>query len=407
LTGPQPSESIEVVVVGAGQAGLATSHELRRAGVSHVVLEGGQIAETWRRRWDSFCLVTPNWTVQLPGGAYDGDEPDGYMPRDEIVSFFERYAAEAPVRAGVAVTSLSRAAGEGFVLETTAGEIRARSVVVATGAYQRPHRPEAARDLPEDLPLLDADDYRNERDLPDGSVLVVGSGQTGCQIAEELVEAGRSVFLSCGRAPWAPRRVGDHDLLWWMVETSFLDAPVETLPEPAARLTANVLASGKDGGHDLHLRTLRAAGVTLLGHLGGADGMRAHFAPDLHESIAWGDERYRQLRDLVHGLARERGLPVPGLPDPEPVDAEAPESVELARLGCVLFAGGFRPDYQNWVRVPGAFDELGFPRHADGMCLVAPGLFFVGVHFLRKRKSSLLYGVGEDAALVAGRIASL
>ena len=400
------SGTVDVVVVGAGQAGLATSHELARAGVSHVVLERGRIAETWRGRWDSFCLVTPNWTVQLPGGSYEGDDPDGFMPRDEIVAFFERYAAAAPVRIGVMVTGLSLA-DEGFALETPDGEIRARSVVVATGAYQRPHRPEAAKALPPSLPALDADDYRNESELPDGAVLVVGSGQTGCQIAEELAEAGRTVFLSCGRAPWAPRRIGDQDLLWWMIETGFMDMPVGGLPEPTARLAANVLATGRDGGHDLHLRTLRAAGVTLLGHLVSADSSRAYFAPDLHESIAWGDERYRQLRDLIHGLARERGILEPELPDPEPVDAETPESIELRGLACVIFAGGFRPDYASWIRVPGAFDELGFPLHADGRCLAAPGLFFVGVHFLRKRKSSLLYGVGEDAALVAAEIAPL
>ena len=394
-----------VVVVGAGQAGLATSHELARAGVEHVVLERGRIAETWRGRWDTFCLVTPNWTVQLPGGTYDGDDPDGFMSRDEIVAFFERYAAEAPVRTGVDVSLLSPSP-EGFVLETTAGEIRARSVVVATGAYQRPHRPAAAESLPPGVLTLDADDYRNERELPNGQVLVVGSGQTGCQIAEELAEAGRTVFLSCGRAPWAPRRIGDRDLLWWLIETGFMDMPVESLPEPAARLAANVLASGRDGGHDLHLRTLPAVGVTLLGHFTGADETRAHFASDLQESVGWGDDRYRQLRDLVHALARERDLPLPELPDPEPVDADSPESVALGDLGAVVFTGGFRPDYERWVHVPGAFDELGFPVHAECISLAAPGLFFVGVHFLRKRKSSLLFGVGEDAGIVAGAIAA-
>jgi putative flavoprotein involved in K+ transport len=399
------SESIDVVVVGAGQAGLATSHELARSGLPHVVLERGRVGESWRNRWDSFCLVTPNWTVQLPGGTYDGDDPDGFMPRDELVAFFERYAAAAPVRTGVTVTSLSPSAHDGFVLETSAGQIRARSVVVATGAYQRPHRPKAARDLPADLPAVDADGYRNERALPDGDVLVVGSGQTGCQIAEELAEAGRTVFLSCGRAPWAPRRIGDHDLLWWLIETGFSNTPVELLREPADRLTANVLASGRDGGHDLHLRTLHAAGVSLLGHLAGADETHAYFSPDLHETLAWGDERYRQLRNLVHGLAAERGLALPELPDPEPVDVDPPQKVDLAGLSAVVFAGGFRPDYLSWIRIPEAFDGLGFPLHADGMSLAVPGLFFVGVHFLRTRKSSLLFGVGEDAALVARTIA--
>jgi putative flavoprotein involved in K+ transport len=401
------AERIEVVVIGAGQAGLATSCELTRAGVEHAVLERGRIAESWRGRWDSFCLVTPNWTVQLPGGAYDGDDPDGFMPRDEIVAYLERYAATsaAPVRAGVDVTRLSPARG-GFVLETTAGEIGARSVVAATGAYQRPHRPAAAATLAASVHQLDAGDYRNTDALPPGRVLVIGSGQTGCQIAEELNGTGRDVLLSCGRAPWLPRRIGSRDFAWWWAETGFAEMPVTALPSPAARLTANLLATGRNGGHDLHLRTLRAAGVTLLGHFVGADETAARFAPDLAESVAWGDDRYRDFRKLVMKLADERGLPAPDMPDPEPIDGDSPESVELAGVAAVVYAGGFRPDYGTWIDVPEAFDELGFPLHVDGMSVAVPNLYFVGVHFLRKRKSSLFYGVGEDAAIVAESIAT-
>jgi putative flavoprotein involved in K+ transport len=401
------AERIEVVVIGAGQAGLATSSELTRAGVEHVVLERGRIGEAWRGRWDSFCLVTPNWSVQLPGGEYDGDEPDGFMPRDEIVAYLERYAAgsAAPVRTGVEVTSLSPAR-DGFAIETTAGEIAAHAVVAATGAYQRPHRPAGAATLPASVFQLDAADYRNPDSLPPGSVLVIGSGQTGCQIAEELNGAGRDVLISCGRAPWLPRRIGGRDLMWWFVETGFSDMPVAQLPASAARLNANLLATGRDGGHDLHLRTLRAAGVTLLGHFTGADETHARFAPDLAESVAWGDDRYRDFRRLVMELAAARDLTPPEMPDPEPFDPDAPETVALDDLAAVVFAGGFRPDYRRWIHVPDAFDQHGFPLHADGVSLAAPGLYFVGVHFLRKRKSSLFLGVGEDATLVAGSIAT-
>jgi len=258
--------------------------------------------------------------------------------------------------------------------------------------------------LPASLRQLDSTEYRSEGQLPAGAVLIVGSGQAGCQIAEELVEAGREVFLSCGRAPWSPRRIGDHDVIWWAIETGFFDMPVAELPTPTARLAANILATGRNGGHDLHYRTLRAAGVTLLGHLVDADGKHARFAPDLGESVAWGDERNRELCELIMRLVRERGLPTPELPDPEPFDGRAPESVDISGLGAVVFAGGFRPDYGRWIDVPGGFDDYGFPLHADGKSLAAPGLFFVGVHFLRKRKSSLLYGVGEDAAIVASAI---
>jgi putative flavoprotein involved in K+ transport len=398
-------ERLRAIVVGAGQAGLAVSHELTALGVEHAVLERGAIGQAWRGRWDSFCLVTPNWSVQLPGGAYDGPDPDGYMPRDEIVRYLERYAAGvgAPVRENVEVASVEPRDG-GLLLRTSEGDLAADAVVVATGTYSRPHLPPAADALPSRLVRLTADDYRSPRELPDGGVLVVGSGQSGCQIAEELHEAGRDVVLSCGRAPWLPRRFGGHDLVWWLRESGFLDASVDSLPGPEARLFANVLASGRDGGHDLHLRVLRARGVTLAGRFRGVEGRRVSFADDLGDSVAWGDERYGQLRTLFESFARDHGLEPP-LAEPEPFDATAPESVDVGRFGAVIFTSGFRPDYASWLP-PAAFDELGFPLQHDGESTVVPGLFFVGVHFLRKRKSSLLSGVGEDAAIVAGRVAA-
>lgn len=402
------TDGIDVVVVGAGQAGLAVSHELTQAGVPHVVLERGTVGQTWQGRWDSFCLVTPNWFVQLPGHPYDGGDPDGFMLRDDVVRYLERYAAgfEAPLREGVEVTALRSRRGGGFLLESSSGELAAQTVVLSNGSYQRPHRPPGAAALPGDLLQIDLGDYSNPADLPAGPVLVVGSGQSGCQIAEELHHAGREVFLACGRAPWFPRRLGDRDLSWWGLETGFLDAPFSSLPSPSARLAANVQATGAGGGHDLHYRTLRKLGVTLLGHFLGADRRRARFAPDLGESVAWGDERNAQLMELVRKLVVERGLPNPEIPQPEPFSGEAPEELDLHGFGAVVFAGGFRPDYESWVSLPRAFDELGFPIHEEGASTVAPGLYFVGVHFLRKRKSALLNGVGEDAAIVARQIAA-
>ena len=396
--------TVDVVVIGAGQAGLAVSHELSAAGVEHVVLERGRVAETWRGRWDSFCLVTPNWTVRLPGGAYDGGDPDGFMGRDAIVAHLERYAAAAPVSEGVEVTAL-RAQDGGFGLATSSGAIAAQQVVVATGAYQRPYRPPAAASLPADLLAIDVDGYRNPGDLPDGAVLVVGSGQSGCQIAEELHLAGRDTYLACGRAPWAPRRFGGRDLLWWANETGFLDVTADKLPSPDARLAANIQASGHGGGHDLHYRTLRALGVTLLGRLLGASGHRARFADDLTGSVAWGDARRADLKGLVERMCDARGLLPPELPDPEPFIADdAPAELDLSNFGAVVFATGYRPAYAGWIDLPGAFDERGFPFHVDGASTAVDGLYFAGVHFLRKRKSSLLIGVGEDAALVASGI---
>jgi putative flavoprotein involved in K+ transport len=401
------SDDGQVVIVGAGQAGLAVSRELWQAGVAHLVLEKGRVGQTWRGRWDSFCLVTPNWSVQLPGAPYDADEPDGFMLRDEVVRYLERYAAaaHAPVNEGIEVTSLEDGGDGRFLLRTSAGDLQAQAVVLATGAYQRPHRPTGASTLPDDLLQIDVEDYRKPADIPSGPVLVIGSGQSGCQLAEELHESGRQVFLACGRANWAARRIGDHDLFWWAREVGDLDDLTSSLPGPAGRLAANIQATGHGGGHDLHYRTLRKMGVTLLGHFRGADGHRAGFAPDLGASVAWGDARHDEFMGRVRKLVAERGLPAPTLQPPEQFDADAPEQLSLKGFGAVVFAGGFRPDYRSWVQFPMAFDELGFPIHIDGASSTVPGLYFVGVHFLRKRKSSLLIGVGEDAQIVAAKIA--
>lgn len=400
------TDTADVVVIGAGQAGLATSHELTALGVEHVVLERRLVGETWRGRWDSFCLVTPNWTVSLPGQPYDGAEPDGFMSRDEIVSYLERYARFLPaVQQGIEVRSLEARPDGGFRLKTSHETMDARTVVVATGAYQRPHRPPAAATLPRQLRVLDAEQYRNPTALPPGAVLVIGSGQTGCQIAEELCLAGREVYLSCGRAPWMPRRLAGRDIYRWVADTGFSEMLASELPTPAARLRANPQATGRDGGHDLHYRTLQALGVHLMGRFVGAEGAHVHFAPDLAASVAFGDARYLDFCQLIRDYCARTGQRLPDLPAPPPFAADPPNAVELSRLAALIFTSGFRPDYTRWIKLP-AFDELGFPMQTDGASSAAPGIYFVGVHFLRKRKSSLLLGVGEDASIVAEQIAT-
>jgi putative flavoprotein involved in K+ transport len=400
-------ERVNVLVVGAGQAGLALSAELGRRGVEHVILERGRVGESWRGRWDSFCLVTPNWTIQLPDGAYDGPDPDGYLPRDEIVAYLERYATRisAPVREGVAVGSVERADGGGFVVTTSAGPIHARRLAVASGAYQSPHRPHAET-LPASLHQVDVAGYRNPDGLPEGGVLVIGFGQSGGQLAEELHAAGRDVVLACGRAPWVPRRIDGRDAVWWAVEIGFLEQPVEALPHPSVRLVANLQNSGAGGGHDLNYRTLRAQGIQLVGRFLGADDGRVRFADDLDASVAFGDAQYREFAGAVRRYATERGLPVPDLGDPPPFDPAAPTELPVDRFRSVIWAGGYRPAYRGWLPWPDAFDADGFPVHRNGQSTVVPGLHFVGVHFLRKRKSSLFLGVGEDAAIIAEEIAT-
>jgi putative flavoprotein involved in K+ transport len=237
-------------------------------------------------------------------------------------------------------------------------------------------------------------------------VLIVGSGQTGCQLAEEISEAGRDVSLACGRAPWIPRRLEGRDTIAWLNETPFFDVRLSDLPSPRYRLLSNPQMSGRRGGHDLNYRTLQAQGVQLLGRfIGVADG-RAHFASDLAESVAFGDARWADSCELIRKACAARSVRAPEMPVPPAFVGDAAESVSLGDFGTVIFTTGFRPDYASWVRFPQAFDDEGFPIQQDGSSTTVPGLHFMGVHFQRKRKSATFLGVGEDATVLAGKISA-
>lgn len=398
------TEKVDVAIVGAGQAGLATSWHLKQAGVDHVVLEAGRVAETWRtRRWDSFCLVTPNWSVKLPGGEYAGPDPDGYMSLAELVAHFQGWADSfrAPVRGHCAVSALE-ADGDGFALSVPGGGLHARTVVVASGGYQRPYLPPGAGRLPAGVTSILAEEYTNPGALAPGAVLIVGSGQTGCQLAEELHESGRKVILACGRSPWAPRRFGGHDIVWWVVETGFWNRTLDQLPSPAARLLGNVQASGHGGGHDLHHRVLHAMGVELVGRFQGVEDGTITFADDLNETLAVCDGLAMLIKKYVDDLCDRRGLEHPWeIPPPPALKARTRVDVSRQKISTVIWTTGYRPDY-NWVRLP-VFDEMGFPIQVDGHTSV-PGLYFMGVHYQRKAQSAVIYGAGEDAGVVARHI---
>jgi putative flavoprotein involved in K+ transport len=235
-------------------------------------------------------------------------------------------------------------------------------------------------------------------------VLVVGSGQTGCQLSEELIEAGRDTYLSCGRAPWIPRRLDGRDTIAWIVETPFMETTLADLPSPRARLGANPQASGRRGGHDLHYRTLQALGVKMLGHFMGVEEGVAHFAPDVADCVAFGDARFVEICGLIRKSCAARGAKPPEMPPPPPFTANSVERLKLGGFGAVVFTSGFRPDYTSWVRFPSAFDDLGFPIQTDGSSTVVQGLHFMGVHFQRKRRSATFLGVAEDAVVLAERI---
>lgn len=399
------ARSAGVVVIGAGQAGLAVSHELSALGVEHLVLERTKVAQSWRGRWDSFTLVTPNWSLRLPGMEYSGPEPDGFLGRDQVVRLLEEYASRlrAPVVEGVPVTGLTRGAGELIQLRTPIGDAAVRAVVVCNGAFQRPFRPSIAGDFPSAVRVLEAGEYRRPGDIAPGRVVIVGSGQTGCQLAEELTLAGRDVILACGRAPWIPRRIEGRDIFGWLADIGFLDTPLAALPGPGARLVSNPQATGRDGGHDLHYRTLQALGVRLAGRLTGVDGGRLRFADDLAASVQFGDDRYADIRALIATASLAAGRKVPELPVPGPLRADPLEEVPLREVSTVILTSGYRPDYASWIDLP-VFDTLGFPVTTDGSTIV-PGLYFCGVHFLRTRKSGIFLGIGEDARVVAASLA--
>jgi putative flavoprotein involved in K+ transport len=399
-------ENVDVAVIGAGQAGLATSWYLTQAGADHVVFDAGRVAETWRsRRWDSFCLVTPNWGVKLPGASYAGPEPDGFMSRAQLVEFFESWAASfrPPLRENTTVSRLEADSDGRFLMSLGDRQVRARKVVVASGSYQKAHRPAGAEALPATLHKVLAEDYGSPAKLPPGNVLIVGSGQTGCQLAEELHEAGRKVFVACGRCPWAPRRIGGRDFIWWFRESGYNDRTPDQLPSPAARLVGNPQATGHEGGHDLHYRTLHQKGVELLGRFVGGEGSTLHFADDLAASVDFGDARWAEIRGYIDACCARTGMPRPIYDLPPPMRIQTRTELDLARegIGTVIWTSGYRPEY-GWVEVP-VFDDMGFPIQTDGATSV-PGLYFVGVHWMRKQKSAILAGVGEDAEIVARQV---
>jgi putative flavoprotein involved in K+ transport len=408
------SQLTEVVVIGGGQAGLALSYCLTEQGRPHVVLEQDRIAESWRsKRWDSLRLIAPNWSLRLPGLMYSGGDPDGFMGKDEVVAHLETYARSfaAPVREGVRVTTIERSpAGPHFLVRTQDDSYRASQVVLATGALQRPRVPACAAALPTGVTQMVAPAYRNPRSLPPGAVLVVGSGETGCQIAEELVRAGRRVFLAGGRSWWAPRRYRGRDVAAWARLIGWFERTVDELPPGARTGQSNPQLTGGDGGHDINGHTLAREGVTLLGRLQDIRDGKAFFAADVAANLAWGDQQTRIWLQAIDDLIAQQGLEA--LEEDWPSDLrtsevsphEAPTELALANveIRTVIWAMGYRP-HLDWVGLP-FLDAEGYPIQRRGVTPI-PGLYILGLDWLHTAKSGLFAGVGEDAAYLAGQIA--
>lgn len=400
---------VAVAIVGGGQAGLAMSHCLGEREIGHVVLERDRLGHDWReRRWDSFCLVTPNWQCDLPGFPYRGANPHGFMARDEILDYLAGYARsfDPPLREGVAVTRLVHEDGGGFELETSDGTLRTEQVVVATGGYHHPLVPPLAAGLPGDIEQVHSCAYRSPQALPDGPVLVVGTGQSGCQIAEDLHLAGRPVHLSVGSAPRVARFYRGRDVTDWLHDMGHYDLPVtEHELGDGIRLQANHYVTGRDGGHDIDLRRFALEGMRLHGHLDRVDHDGLGFADDLGANLDHADEVAEGIKDAVDAFIAKREIRAPTEPRYEPPWRPPPgrSGLDLAGqpIGSVVWCTGYRSDYR-WIEVA-AFDGTGYPVHHRGVSSVA-GLYFLGLPWLHTWGSGRFAGVARDARHLADRI---
>ena len=410
---PGLPQLVDTLIIGGGQAGLATSYYLAQQPRPHLVLEkAAQAGPAWRNgRWDSFSLVTPNRLFRLPGAEYQGNQPDAYMPRNEIVARLENYVARfhLPVRYNTQVTRLEQRPGcPGFRIQSSAGVFEAAHVVVATGLFQRPKVPALSASLPARIWQLHSSEFRQANHLPPGAVLVVGSGQDGCEIAEELHRSGRMVYLSVGSAGREPGRYRGKDIFEWLELSGYFDRTAAQPPSPTAKFACSPPVSGQAGGSALNLHKFARDGIVLLGRLQSAQGSAIRLASDLRENLAKADQFEADLCNWVDGVIARLGLaaPVERLPQfRNGGKAEIIEQLDLNTAGIrtIIWATGYTFDF-SWIKLP-IFDDDGFPLQQRGVTSV-PGLYFAGLPWVDTQKTGLLLGVGEHAAFIASEIES-
>jgi putative flavoprotein involved in K+ transport len=405
-------EHHDIVVIGGGQAGLAMSAVLQEHGREHVVLERRRVGERWRtERWESLRFQFPNWALELPGYSYSGEDPDSFAHWREILCVIEDYAASthAPVREHTEVTVL-RADENGFVLTVPNGTIHARQVVVATGPFQRPRVPQSSEGVAPSVLQSDPTRYRRPEDLPDGAVLVVGSGASGCQIGDELLRAGRTVFLSVSRHRRVPRRFRGEDVTWWLERMGRFDQTIDSLP--GRRWPPSVVVTGINGGYDVNVRQMAADGIRVLGRVLAARDGRLMLARDANRVLDEADEAFAGFLSAARELAAAR--PDCDLAEEEDTTAAAALPATVAQIDCldlrrekiaaIIWATGYDYEY-GWLQAP-VLDVQGRPVQQRGITPV-PGLYFLGLHWMHTFKSGLLSGVGRDAEYLAEHMAPI
>lgn len=401
-----------VIVVGAGHSGLTISHYLKRDGIRHLVLEKNRALHVWQeRRWDSFCLVTPNWQCLLPGHPYRGADPDGFMTKPEIIDYLDAFRREVdpPLRENVSVTHVSARPDGGYDVATSAGDFTADQIVVASGGYTVPIMPKGADQLPSTLVQLHSEQYRSPQALPEGAVLVVGSGQSGAQIAEDLHLAGRQVHLAVGDAPRCARFYRGQDVVKWLSHMGYYDMPVEKHPlREGVRDNTNHYLTGRDGGRDIDLRKFALEGMKLYGLLDRIDGGRVAFKPTLKASLDEADKVYNGINASIDRYIAANAIdaPPPSVyvpvwqPDGEPTELD----LAAAGISSVIWCIGYRPDF-SWLKLP-VFDAAGQPVHHRGITEQA-GVYFLGLPWMHTWGSGRLSGVDRDAQHIAEQIAWL
>lgn len=403
------SEKIETIIIGGGQGGLATSYYLAQNNHKHIILEqAAQPANAWRNeRWDSFTFVTPNWSIKMPGAEYAGAEPDAFMPRADIVRYFENYVDRfhLPIRFNARVNAVEQN-GNGYRVGLNDGEFEAQNVVIATGLFQKPKVPAFSANIARDILQLPATRYRNPGALPPGAVLVVGSAQSGCQIAEELYQSGRTVYLCIGNVARVPRRYRGKDIVTWLDGVKFFERTPEMLPSLKMRFAGNPQVSGARGGHALNLHQFARDGVVLLGHLQNAQGDKIFLAPDLIDSLARTDKAEADIIKMVDEYIANNQIDAPAETLPQLRDGfDSKIITELnlrdAGITSIIWAAGFAFDFR-WIK-PAILDDAGFPIQKSGIA-EQRGLYFVGLPWLPGQKSGILIGVGANAAKVAQHI---